>query len=258
MPAPVNQVKAALLRGEMQVGIWLGLAGAVASEVAATAGFDWCLIDAEHGPNDVSTILTQLQAVEGQGAQAVVRVPVSEDWVLKRVLDMGAQTVLVPMVNTAADAARVARACRYPPQGTRGMAPDMVRASRYNAIADYAATANDQICVMVQVESAEAIANIDAIAATEGVDVVFVGPADLSSDMGFHLQPDAPQVLAAIDHAVQRITAAGKPAGIITGDPTRFGALAKQGFTFLGVGCDVVVLANALRALAKTAKTATS
>ncbi len=257
MPAPVNTLKAALLRGETQVGLWLGLAGAVPSEVAATAGFDWCLIDAEHGPNDVSTILPQLQAVQGRGVQTVVRVPVSEDWMLKRVLDMGAQNVLVPMVNTAEDAARVARACRYPPQGTRGMAPDMVRASGYNSAPDYAATANDQICVMVQVESAEAIENIDAIAATEGVDVVFVGPADLSSDMGFHMQPEAPQVLEAINHAAQRITAAGKIAGNITGDPAQFGPLARQGFTFLGVGCDVVILANALRALAKTAKEAT-
>jgi len=254
MPAPKNELKAALARGEMQVGIWLGLASPVGAELAATCGFDWCLIDGEHGPNDITSIRGQLQAVQGQGTQAVVRVPASQDWMLKQVLDMGAQSVLVPMVNTAADARRVARACHYPPFGTRGVGADMVRASRYNAITDYALTANEEICVMVQVESAEAIENIDQIAATQGVDVVFVGPSDLSSDMGFHAQPDAPQVLAAIDHAAKRIRAAGKTAGIISGNPEKFAGLRDQGFTFLGVGAEVMVLADALRTLSATAR----
>lgn len=258
MPAPQNRLKAALSRGDMQIGLWLGLASPVAAELAATSGFDWCLIDGEHGPNTLGSILEQLRAIEGQGTQAVVRVPVTEDWMLKQVLDIGVQSVLVPMVNTGDDARRIARACRYPPQGTRGVGADMVRASRFNAIGDYAATANDEICVMVQVESAEAVENIDEIAATEGVDVVFVGPADLSSDMGFHTRPDAPEVLAAIDHAARRIRAAGKVAGIISGDPAKFAGLRDQGFTFLGVGAEVVVLANALRALSAKARGETS
>lgn len=252
MPAPLNRLKANLLEGKLQKGLWMGLASATAAELASRAGFDWCLIDAEHGPNNLVTIQAQLQAMNGAPATPVVRVPVAEDWVLKQVLDLGAQNVLIPMIDTADQAAKAVAACRYPPQGARGLGSVLARASGYSAIPDYAETANDQICVMVQAESKAAIENIDAIAATEGVDVVFIGPADLSADMGFLGQPDAPEVEEAIAHAIGRIRAAGKVAGIVMFNPAEVPRYIDLGVGFFGVGSDVTSLANSLRDLARS------
>ena len=249
MPAPENKLKKALANGEMQIGLWLGTAHPMVAEIAASAGYDWCLIDGEHGPNDVPLILSQLQAMNGAAASAVVRVPIGQDWLLKQVLDIGAQTVMVPMVETADQAAAMVRAMRYPPDGARGVGNTMVRASGYNAITDYATTANDEICLIVQVESATAIENIDAIAAVEGVDVVFIGPSDLSADMGYTGNAAAPEVKAAIKHAVERITAAGKAAGIIGGGD--FVEMRDLGVTFLGLAADVSLYAQAVRELAR-------
>lgn len=252
MPAPVNQLKTNLLNGQLQKGLWMVLASGVVAEMASHAGFDWCLIDAEHGPNDLITIQGQLQAMNGAPASAVVRVPVAEDWMLKQVLDLGAQTVLIPMIDTADQAAKAVAACTYPPQGVRGLGSALARASGYNAIADYPATANDQICVMVQVESKMAIENIDAIAATQGVDVVFIGPADLSADMGYLGKTDAPEVEDAIAHAIARIRAAGKVPGIVLFDPADFQRYIDMGVGFLGVGSDVTSLGASLRNLARS------
>lgn len=252
MPALTNKLKKSLAAGEVQVGLWLGTAHPMIAEIAASAGYDWCLIDGEHAPNDIPTILAQMQAMSGGDASIVVRVPVGQDWILKQVLDIGAQTVMVPMVETADQAAAMARAVRYPPHGVRGMAGSMVRASGYNLQADYLDNANDEICLIVQVESAAAIENIDAIAAVEGVDVVFIGPADLSADMGFTGNADAPEVVAAIKHAVGRITAAGKAAGIIGGGDYTY--TRDIGVTFLGLSADVLVIAAGLRGLASEAR----
>ncbi|QEE35522.1 HpcH/HpaI aldolase/citrate lyase family protein [Octadecabacter sp. SW4] len=250
MPAPENALKTSLAAGRLQTGVWLTLANPIAAEIAGRAGFDWCLIDAEHGPNDIPLILAQLQALAGTPAQAVVRVPIGQDWVLKQVLDLGAQTIMVPMVNTGADAARAAAAMRYPGAGVRGMGAALARASRYGEIVDYVASANDQICLIAQVESRAAIENIDAIATTTGVDCVFIGPDDLSADMGFPGEPDHPEVLAAIDHAIARITAAGKAAGIVAFDPAQFAGLVQKGVSFLGMGGDSLLLQQALHDLA--------
>ncbi|WP_296420030.1 HpcH/HpaI aldolase family protein [Pseudooctadecabacter sp.] len=250
MPAPINVLKDKLLRGEMQSGLWLTLASATVAEIAGRSGMDWCLIDGEHGPNTLQTIAAQLQALAGTPAQPVVRVPMGEDWMLKQVLDLGVQTVVVPMVNTGEQAAQVAAAVRYPGQGTRGMGAALARASRYGEIVDYVSSANDQICLFVQVESAEAVANIDAIAATPGVDGIFVGPADLSADMGFVGQPDAPEVRAAIDHVYARTQAAGKIIGTISFDESDFAVQAEKGVRFLGLGGDAMILSGALRTLA--------
>jgi len=242
-----NKLKQALNACEMQIGLWLGSAQPVIAEIAANSGYDWCLIDAEHGPNDVHTVLAQLQAMNGAGAAPVVRVPVGQDWLIKQVLDIGAQTIMVPMVETAKQAAECARSVRYPPDGARGLAAPLIRASGFNAVTDYAATANGQICLIVQIESRVAIENIDAIAATEGVDVVFIGPADLSADMGYIGNADAPEVLDAIEHAVARITAAGKVAGIIPAGGKSFAYYRDLGVRFMGVGSDVLLLAEAIR-----------
>ncbi|WP_224824677.1 HpcH/HpaI aldolase/citrate lyase family protein [Cognatishimia sp. MH4019] len=252
MPAPANKLKEALLQGAVQKGLWMGLASPTVAELASHAGFDWCLIDAEHGPNDLLSIQNQLQAMNGAPAAPVVRVPVAEDWMLKQVLDLGAQNVLIPMIDTGEEAAKAVAACRYPPHGIRGLGSALARASGYNAISDYPTTSNDQICVMVQAESRAAIDNIDAIAGTEGVDVVFIGPADLSADMGYLGQLDAPEVEEVIAHAISRIRAAGKVAGIVLFNPDDFPRYLDMGAGFLGMGSDVTSLAASLRDLARS------
>lgn len=254
MQNPENKLKTALIAGQVQHGLWLASASPVVAELAGGVGFDWCLIDGEHGPNTVAQMLPQLQALAGTGTPAVVRVAAPEVWMIKQALDLGVQTVLVPMVDDAAKAAEMARAMRYPPDGIRGMGAVLARASRYGAIADYPHSANAQVCLMVQAESAAAVENIDAIAATPGVDGVFVGPADLSADMGYPGQPDHPEVEAAIDHLIARTVAAGKIAGIITFDRSRFAEYAAKGVTFLGLGGDMVVLRTALEELLQTSR----
>lgn len=250
MQTPVNTLKKALQAGQVQHGIWLTSGTGILAELAGNAGFDWCLIDGEHGPNTVSEILPQLQALAISGTSAVVRVANPEAWMIKQVLDLGCQTVLVPMVDDAQTAHAMARAMRYPPVGNRGMGAALARATGFGAVADYPHSANDQVCLLVQAESAQAVANIDAIAATDGVDGVFVGPADLSADMGYPGQPDHPEVEKAIDYLIARTVAAGKIAGIIGFDESRFAAYARKGVTFLGVGADMIVLNAALRGLA--------
>lgn len=250
MPAPVNALKSDLLKGETRSGLWLSQASGTVAEIAGNAGFDWCLIDAEHGPNTLTTIKAQLQALAGTPAQAAVRVPKGEDWILKQVLDLGVQTVVVPMVDTAQQAAQVAAAVRYPGVGSRGMGAVLARASGYGEIVDYVSSANDQIFLFVQIESAQAVANIDAIAATPGVDGIFVGPADLSADMGFVGQPDAPEVQAAIDHVYARTKVAGKILGAIAFDDAEFAPQIAKGVQFLGIGADSVVIRAALKHLA--------
>lgn len=250
MQTPVNTLKKALQAGQVQHGIWLTSGTGVLAELSGKAGFDWCLIDGEHGPNTVSDILPQLQALAISDTPAVVRIANAEAWMVKQVLDLGCQTVLVPMVDDAETADMMARAMRYPPDGNRGMGAALARATGFGSVADYPITANNEVCLLAQAESAQALDNIDDIAATDGVDGVFVGPADLSADMGYPGQPDHPEVEKAIDHLIARIVAAGKIAGIITFDDARFKEYAAKGVTFLGVGGDMMVLNKALNGLA--------
>lgn len=248
MPAPTNTFKAALLAGKPQIGLWVALASANVTELLSHCGYDWLVIDGEHAPNDLPLMLAQLQAMQAGGAQPVVRVPQGEAWLIKQVLDIGAQTVLVPMVDTAEQAQAMVRAMRYPPDGIRGMGT-LGRASRYGLTADYLTTANAQTCLLVQAESRTALANLDAICAVEGVDGVFIGPADLSADMGFPGNPGAPQVVAAIDDAIRRITASGKAAGILVAGAEAGRAALAQGATFVAVGHDVGLLRQGALAL---------
>lgn len=252
MPAPRNDLKAALSAGELQRGLWLNLDGAVAAEIAGNAGFDWCLIDGEHGPWDPAGIRAQLIALQGTGTAPVLRVPVAEDWVIKQALDLGVQTLLVPMVNSADQARAVVRACRYPPEGVRGMGAAVARAAKFGTIPDYAASANDEICILVQAESRAVMAEIQDIAAVEGVDGVFIGPADLGADMGYRDQLDAPELWAEIKRGVDVIRAAGKSAGIIVFGAEAEAQMIDWGVTFLGTGSDASVLAAALGKLANS------
>lgn len=254
MDVPQNRLKTAMRAGKPQYGIWLNTGSTIVAEMAGHCGFDWCLIDAEHGPNTLSSIIAQLQALTATPTTAVVRVPDAQAWMIKQVLDAGAQTVLVPMVDTGAQAVAMGRAVLYPPAGMRGMGAAIARVSAFGAMPTYVRDADAQVCLLVQAESAAALNNIDAIAAADGVDGVFIGPADLSADMGFPGQPDHPEVLAAIDHMIDRIHAAGKIAGILTFSAERSHYYANKGVCFVGVGADVAIFGRALRATLDAAK----
>ena len=252
--APLNPFKLALAEGRVQTGIWQGLTSPEAVTICADAGFDWLLLDAEHSPNDLAMLRSQLVAMQASDTHAIVRPPLGETWMIKQVLDLGVQTVLVPMIDTAEQARDMVLACRYPPEGKRGVGSALARASNYGRRKGYLNSANEQICLLVQVETKLALENLDEILQVEGVDGVFIGPADLSSDMGFRGQPDAPEVRAAISDAITRIAAAGKAPGILLGDPAWLQQSVDEGALFLGVGNDVAMLVQASTALAAQAQ----
>lgn len=251
MPAPMNPFKAALSRGETVFGCWLSLGSPVSTELMGTAGFDWLLIDAEHTAYDISNLRSQLVALEASESHAVLRVPVGETWILKQVLDLGAQSVLVPMVESAEQAREIARAVKYPPHGTRGVGYTTTRASGFGAITDYGTTADDQICLLVQVENLKGLEALDDILAVDGIDGVFVGPADLSADMGYMGQLTHPDVMKTITETLSRIAASGKAPGILSSDKAVLDAAMEAGARFVAVGLDSALLARAARALAK-------
>lgn len=251
MPVPKNHFKAALRSHRQQIGLWLNMGEPLTAEIAGRAGFDWLVIDGEHGPNDLRSILAQLQVLEASPCEIVVRPPMGETWMIKQLLDIGARNLLVPMVDTADDAHKLVRAVRYPPHGVRGVGAAIARASGFNAVADYAETAADEIVLIVQVETVTAIDNIEEIAAVDGVDGIFIGPADLSADMGFLGRAEAPQVQEVIDRAIERIVKAGKPAGIISLSEQLNRRYFELGASFVAVGADVTEFSTALKGLAR-------
>lgn len=244
MAASLNTFKAGLAAGRPQIGLWLGLANPITADLCANAGFDWLLIDGEHAPNDIPTILAQCQAI-GPRSHVIVRPPLGEVHRIKQILDLGVQTVLVPMIETAAQAACMARAMLYPPQGVRGVGVALARASNFGTTPDYLATANAQTCLLVQIESRAGLAQLDAIAATPGVDGIFIGPADLAADMGYLGNPVAAEVQAAVEGALTRIMSQGKAAGILTSDRTLAQRYLDLGASFVAVGSDVGLLSGA-------------
>ena len=248
MPSPQNTFKARLQEGQPQIGLWISLGDASVAELASHCGFDWLVIDGEHGPNGLRDILAQLRAVGGH-SHPVVRTRDDNRAEIKQMLDIGAQTLLVPMIESAAQAREVVRSTLYPPQGVRGVGAALARASGYNSIPDYLHTANDQICLLLQVESRAGLAELDDILALDGVDGIFIGPADLAADMGHLGQPAAPGVQSAITDALRRIRNAGKAAGILTSDPALAQDYIAQGIDFLAVGTDAGALRGALTKL---------
>lgn len=251
MPVPVNPFKKALSAGETVFGCWLGLADTFSAELMGTAGFDWLLIDGEHAPNDLRSILAQLQVLAASPSHAVVRLPIGETYMIKQVLDAGAQTVLVPMVESADQARQLVRDVTYPPHGDRGVGYALTRASRFSQIADYGATSDAQTCLLVQVENLKGLAALDDILAVDGVDGVFIGPADLAADMGHMGNAQHPDVQTAIMDALRRIKVAGKAPGILsTRDEMTNEALA-AGAQFVAVGADVLLLSHTAQALAR-------
>lgn len=249
MELPKNHFKAALIAGRQQIGIWCSIPGSGHAEALAGCGFDWMLIDTEHAAVDLGTVQAMLQAAAPYPTHAAVR-PGSLDLVeIKRLLDIGAQTILVPYVQSADEARQAVAAVRYPPHGVRGVA-GITRASRYGLVQGYAARANAEICLLVQVETAAALPQIEAICAVDGVDGVFIGPADLAASMGYPGEPGHPVVRRAVLDAVRRIRAAGKPAGVLSLDQDFLADLVTAGTLFTAVDVDAAILLRGARALA--------
>ena len=258
MQMPQNSFKAALRAGRPQIGLWVGLADATAAEALATTGYDWLLLDGEHAPNDPRSILQQLRAVAPYPVQPVVRPVIGDVALVKQYLDVGAQTLLVPMIDTAAQAALMVQAMRYAPAGIRGMGAALARASRYNQVEGYLAQADAQMCLLVQAETTTAIGNLRAIAETEGVDGVFFGPADLSASMGYPGQPGHPAVVQTMLDGIATVRAAGKAPGILMTDPAEAQRYLDAGALFVAVGVDTLLLVAAARSLVQRFKGGTA
>jgi 4-hydroxy-2-oxoheptanedioate aldolase len=245
---PVNGFKAALAAGRHLTGIWCMIPGPLVAEALATCGYDWVLLDTEHTVTDVPDILPMLQAVAAYPVAAVVRAQWNDPVLIKRLLDLGAQTLMLPYVQTAEEARAAVRAMRYAPAGVRGMS-GMMRANRYGSVADYHSRAAAELCLIVQIETAEAVARIPEIAAVDGVDGLFIGPSDLAASMGHGADIAHPEVRAAIRGAIAAIRAAGKPAGILTTDPAFARQCIDWGSSFTAVGVDLTLIVSGARAL---------
>jgi len=246
---PVNVLKRALREGRPQIGLWSSLSSHIAAEIVAGSGFDWLLLDTEHAPNDLETVHRQLQAMQGSTTSAVVRPAWNDAVIFKRLLDIGVQSFLVPFVQNADEARGAVAATRYPPQGIRGVA-STTRANRYGRLSDYFARANAEVCIIAQIETPTALEHLEAIAAVEGIDALFIGPSDLAASMG-HLGDNAhPDVRAAIDAAIARIRRAGKAPGILAPVEADAHRWLELGCLFVGLGNDAGVLAKQTAALA--------
>jgi 4-hydroxy-2-oxoheptanedioate aldolase len=253
MDLPQNAFKRALAAGQLQIGLWCSLASPIAAEIVADSGFDWLLIDSEHSPNEIPDLLAALQAVGRGTASPVVRPPWNDPVMIKRVLDIGAQTLLLPYVQNPEEARRAVAATRYPPAGIRGVTASG-RAARYGRVKDYLKRADSEICVIAQVETRSALDELEAIATTDGIDAVFIGPADLAASLGHVGHPQHPEVQAALEDGVRRLTAISVPAGILTANEEEARRYINWGYRFVAVGVDIALLARGADALAQRFK----
>ncbi|HWM35276.1 MAG TPA: HpcH/HpaI aldolase/citrate lyase family protein [Pseudolysinimonas sp.] len=250
MPLRVTLREALAAADRPLFGMWLNSASPLVAEICAGSGLDWVLIDAEHGPNDVPTVLAQLQAVAAYPVTALVRLPVGDTALIKQFLDLGAQNLLIPMVDTAEQAAELVRAVRYPPRGVRGVGSSLARAARWNRVDGYLADADAHVSLTVQIESATAVANVEQIVAVDGVDGIFVGPADLAASMGLLGRQGHPDVVAAVERCLAAARAAGKGAGVNAFVPEAVEGYVAAGAGLVCVGADVSLLARGSEALA--------
>ena len=248
MDLPRNSFKRALQEGRAQIGLWSTLSSNYSVEVLAGAGFDWLLLDTEHSPTELESLLAQLQAAAPYPTHPVVRVPWNDMVTIKRVLDIGAQSLLIPYVSTAEEAAAAVSYTRYPPKGVRGVA-GTTRATRFGRIKDYAKRAHEEICVLVQVETKPALDQLEAICAVDGVDGVFIGPADLHASMGYPGETSNPAVLPLIEEAMRRIRKAGKAPGYLSPVEADAKRMLAAGCQFCAVGADIGLLARGAEAL---------
>jgi 4-hydroxy-2-oxoheptanedioate aldolase len=243
------------LKTQQQIGLWVGLADAYGAEIAANAGYDWLLIDGEHAPSDLRTTLSQLQSVAAYPSQAVVRPPIGSVHLIKQLLDIGAQTLLIPMIETVEEAELMVKAVSYPPHGVRGVGAALARATRWNSIPDYYQNAQEDICLLIQIESVKGLENLDEILKIEGIDGIFIGAVDLSATMGYEGNPNHPEVQKAVIDAIKRIRAAGKAAGILSTQHEVTQQYIELGTEFVAVGVDTSLLMNSMRDLLSQYKT---
>ncbi|MSU88771.1 4-hydroxy-2-oxo-heptane-1,7-dioate aldolase [Rhodobacteraceae bacterium 2CG4] len=243
-----NAFKRGLQAGEVQYGLWVSLCSGLAADIVADVGYDWLLVDMEHSPSGIETVLHQMQAIQPHGSTALVRPPWNEPVQVKRLLDAGAPGFLFPMVQTAGEAAAAVAACRYPPAGMRGVS-GVHRGNRWGRDAQYLEQVEDETCVLVQVETAAALERAEQIATVEGVDGVFFGPADIAASMGKVGRPADPEVWEAIFAAAARVRARGVPTGTLIGDPGLIARCLDEGFLFVAVGTDHGLLARGAEAL---------
>lgn len=248
-----NAFKHALKAGKLQIGLWSSLCSNIAAELIADSGFDWILLDTEHSPNEVPALMAQMQAMVRGTATPIVRVAWNDAVLIKRVLDIGAQSLLIPFVQNAQEARHAAAAAHYPPVGIRGTA-GTTRATRYGRVSNYLKSANEEICVLVQVETRSALDQIEEIAGIEGIDGVFIGPSDLAASLGHIGELQHPENQAAIEEAARRLKKVGKAAGILSVNEDEARRYIDWGYTFVAVGADVGLLARAADALAKRFK----
>ncbi|MGE5471575.1 MAG: aldolase/citrate lyase family protein [Bacteroidota bacterium] len=254
MEIPQNLFKNGLSAGDTLFGLWLGLGETFSAEICAGAGFDWLLIDSEHGPNDLRSILSQLQAIAPYASQAVVRPPQGDHVLIKQLLETGVQTLLIPMVESAQQARGLVEAMRYPPAGIRGVGSALARASRWGRIDNYAHLANEQMCLLVQVETRAGYEQLDEILAVDGVDGVFFGSADLAASYGYLGQSTHPEIVAAIENGLRRTAAAGKAGGVLCSDKALNDRYMRAGARFVAVGVDALLLTAATTALCRIYK----
>lgn len=253
MQLPENAFKRAIHAGRQQIGFWAAMPTNYTTEILAGAGFDWLVLDTEHSPNELPNVYNQLQSVVGGTAEPVVRVPWNDSVTLKRFLDVGARSLLIPMVQTAEEARAAVAATRYPPEGIRGYAVAS-RATSFGRVSDYFERYHEELCVLVQVETIEALARVEEIAAVPGVDGIFIGPGDLSASMGLLHQPTHPDVVAAIEDGLRRIKAAGNRGGVLTGDAQLSRRYMAAGSVFTAVGVDAAVFARTVDAVVREYK----
>lgn len=253
MDLPRNNFKHALAQGRLQIGLWCSLCSNITAEIVSDSGFDWLLLDTEHSPNEIPDLLQQLQAVARGSATPIVRPAWNDIVLIKRVLDIGAPSLLIPYVQNAEEARRAVAAMRYPPEGVRGVTATG-RAARYGRVKDYLKTAHTELCLLLQVETRPALDQLEAIASVDGVDGVFIGPSDLAASFGHVGNPQHPEVQAALEDAVRRLTAIGKPAGILTLNEDEARRYIGWGYLFVAVGSDLGLLTRGADTLAKKFK----
>lgn len=242
----VNIFKQKISKGDLQIGLWLSSATSYMAEIAATSGYDWLLIDGEHAPNTVQNLVTQLQAIAPYQSHPIIRPLEGTQANIKQVLDIGAQTLLIPMVETAEQAKEVVSATRYPPEGLRGVGASVARASRWGRVKNYMQNVNDNLCLLVQVESKKALDNLDDIIMTDGIDGIFIGPADLSASLGYPDNAGHPEVQQKIEQAIKRIRQLGKAAGFLATDVEMAKKCISWGANFVAIGVDTMLYTQAL------------
>jgi len=254
MEMPNNHFKAQLQQGSTQFGLWLGLSDVFSAEICAGAGFDWLLIDGEHGPNDLRSIFAQLQAIAPYASQAVVRPPQGDTVLIKQLLETGVQTLLIPMVDTATQAEELVAAMHYPPQGVRGVGSALARASRWGRVGNYMHEANDQMCLLIQVETKTGIENLEEIVKVPGFDGVFFGAADLAASYGFLGESEHPFIVDTILKGLEKVKNAGLAGGVLCSNYELNQKFIAAGANFVAVGVDALLLAHASSALCASYK----